>query len=68
MESMIRQVLMDEGGAAGMKAIKDFLADKVDDISEEAITAVIGEMPDVGQHKDGDYILADEQEINVKKK
>ncbi len=67
-ESMIRQVLMDEGGAAGMKAIKDFLADKVEDVSDETITSVIDEMPDVGQHKDGDYILADEEEINVKKK
>jgi len=67
-ESMIRQVLMDEGGAAGMKAIKDFLANKVEDVSDETITSVIDEMPDVGQHEDGDYILADEEEINVKKK
>ncbi len=55
-------------GPSGMKAIKDFLADKVEDVSDETITSVIDEMPDVGQHKDGDYILADEEEINVKKK
>ena len=68
MEAMIRQVLMDEGGAAGMSAIKDFLADKVEGVTDETIKAVMEEMPDVGLHEDGDYILADEKEIHVKKK
>ena len=68
MEAMIRQVLMDEGGAAGMSAIKDYLEGKVDKVSEETIKAVMEEMPDVGQHKDGDYILADEKEVDIKKK
>lgn len=68
MEAMIRQVLMDEGGAAGMSAIVDYLEGKVDEVSEETIKAVMEEMPDVGLHEDGDYILADEKEIHVKKK
>ena len=67
-ESMIRQVLMDEGGAAGIEAIKDFLAGKNENVSEETVVSVIDEMPDVGQHKDGDYILQDDEEIKVKSK
>jgi len=67
-ESMIRQVLMDEGGAAGIEAIKDFLAGKNENVSEETVASVIDEMPDVGQHKDGDYILQDDEEIKVKSK
>jgi hypothetical protein len=67
-ESMIRQVLMDEGGAAGIEAIKDFLAGKNENVSEETVASVIDEMPDVGQHKDGDYILQDNEEIKVKSK
>lgn len=62
LESKIRQALMDEGGAAGMKALKDHTK-----ASEKEIKDAIKGMSDVGLHEDGDYILQDGEEIDVKK-
>tara|TARA_R110002110_G_scaffold98999_3_gene253220 strand:- start:522 stop:1781 length:1260 start_codon:yes stop_codon:yes gene_type:complete len=62
LESKIRQALMDEGGAAGMKALKDHTK-----ASEKEIKDAIKGMRDVGLHEDGDYILQDGEEIDVEK-
>jgi hypothetical protein len=51
----IRKVLKDEGGASGI------------DASEDSIKAALDAMKDVGQHEDGDYILADDKEVYIKK-
>ena len=62
LESKIRQALIDEGGAAGMKALKDHTK-----ASAKEIKDAIKGMSDVGLHEDGDYILQDGEEIDVKK-
>jgi len=62
LESKIRQALINEGGAAGMKALKDHTK-----ASEKEIKDAIKGMSDVGLHEDGDYILQDDKEIDVKK-
>jgi hypothetical protein len=62
LESKIRDALIEEGGAAGMKALKDHTQ-----ASEKEIKEAIKDMNDVGLHKDGDYILQDGEEIDVKK-
>ena len=56
----IRKVLKDEGGASGMDPFLKAL-----DASEESIKAALEAMNDVGQHVDGDYILADDKEVNI---
>jgi hypothetical protein len=62
LEAKIRDALIEEGGAAGMKALKDHTK-----ATEKEIKAAIKGMKDVGLHKDGDYILQDGEEIDVKK-
>ena len=62
LEAKIRDALVEEGGAAGMKALKDHTK-----ATEKEIKAAIKGMNDVGLHKDGDYILQDDEEIDVKK-
>jgi hypothetical protein len=62
LEAKIRNALIEEGGAAGMKALKDHT-----EASEKEIKDAIEEMQDVGLHRDGDYILQDDKEIDVKK-
>jgi len=62
LESKIRNALVEEGGAAGMKALKDHT-----EASEKEIKDAIKGMEDVGLHKDGDYILQDKGEIDVEK-
>jgi hypothetical protein len=62
LESKIRNALVEEGGAAGMKALKDHTK-----ASEKEIKDAIKGMEDVGLHKDGDYILQDKGEIDVEK-
>ena len=62
LESKIRKALIEEGGAAGMKALKDHTK-----ASEKEIKDAIKGMSDVGLHEDGDYILQDDEEIDVKK-
>jgi hypothetical protein len=56
----LEAILRDEGGAAGMEP---FL--KAIDASENDIKKALEEMPNVGQHEDGDYILEDGDEIDV---
>ena len=62
LEAKIRNALIEEGGAAGMKALKDHT-----EASEKEIKDAIKGMADVGLHEDGDYILQDKGEIDVKK-
>jgi hypothetical protein len=62
LEAKIRKALIEEGGAAGMKALKDHTK-----ASEKEIKEAIKGMSDVGLHEDGDYILQDDEEIDVKK-
>ena len=52
LDSKIRKALVDEGGAAGMDALK-----KHTGASEEDIKAKILDMPEVARHPNGDYIL-----------
>ena len=59
----LRKVLKDEGGASGMDPFVK--ATKAD---EKEIKQALKMMPDVGQHKDKDYILDDDEEIKVVKK
>ena len=50
-----------EGGAAG---IDPFLEEFGKDMEEEIIKTLEG-MPDIGQHKNGDYVLADGENIKI---
>ena len=56
----IRKALEDEGGAAGTDAVV-----KRTDSSKEEVEAAMDSMPDVGQHKKGDYILDDEDKVKI---
>ena len=58
----LRKVLKDEGGATGMDPFLKALPDS----SEEEIKKTLDAMDDVGQHEDGDYILADDKQIIIK--
>tara|TARA_R100000234_G_scaffold112647_1_gene86475 strand:+ start:112 stop:795 length:684 start_codon:yes stop_codon:yes gene_type:complete len=58
----IRKALKDEGGAAGMKALKEHT-----DGTEKDIKKAISDMDDVGLHEHGDYILHDGKEVHIKK-
>jgi hypothetical protein len=60
LEIKIRKALRDEGGAAGMDALVDHA-----EASESDIKAAIKDMDDVGQHKNGDYILDDGEDIDI---
>ena len=57
----IEKILRDEGGAAGMDP---FLKQFGDEMKDE-ITKALNNMPNVGQHEDGDYILDDDKEVNI---
>jgi len=59
----LEDVLKDEGGASGM----DPFVKTVGKGMEDEIEDTLDDMPDVGQHKDGDYILDDDEEIDVQK-
>ena len=59
----IEKILRDEGGAAGMDPFLKEFGDKMKDEIVKALDA----MPNVGQHKDGDYILSDDKEVDVVK-
>ena len=63
LEPKIRKALKDEGGAAGLDAIV-----KAVDTDEEQVEQMLAAMVDVGLHKNGDYILGDEAEVDIKKK
>ena len=59
----IEKVLRDEGGASGMDP---FLKEFGEDMEEE-IVKTLEAMPNVGQHKDKDYILDDSKEVEIVK-
>ena len=59
----IRKALVKEGGAAGMKALKEHTGGTAKDIKK-----AISGMDDVGLHEHGDYILHDGKEVHIKKK
>jgi hypothetical protein len=59
----IEKVLRDEGGASGMDPfLKEFGKEM-----EEEIVKTLDAMPNVGQHKDKDYILDDNKEVEIAK-
>ena len=60
---ILRDILKDEGGAAG---IDPFLDSEDIDADEDEVKDALEAMDDVGQHEDGDYILADDKEIIIK--
>lgn len=57
----IEDILNDEGGAAGLDPFLDGLGK---DLEDEILKALKG-MSNVGKHKSGDYILDDDEEIDV---
>lgn len=61
----IRDILKDEGGAAGIKPFTDPV-DGIKDADEDEIRDALKAMDDVGKHEYGDYILADDKEIIIK--
>ena len=62
LEPKIRKALKDENDASGLDAIvKAVGADKA------KVKAALEDMVDVGLHKNGDYILDDSAEVDVKK-
>ena len=60
---ILRDILRDEGGAAG---IDPFLDSNSVDADEEEIRSALEAMEDVGEHEEGDYILADDKEVLVR--
>lgn len=63
LEPQIRQVLKDEGGAAGLDAIVKAVGK-----DEDEVKIMLDAMVDVGEHVNGDYILDDEAEVDIEKK
>ena len=59
----LRDILKDEGGAAGIDPFLD--SDEID-ADEDEIRDALEAMDDVGQHKEGDYILADDEQVIIK--
>ena len=67
-EDTVMGVLSDEGGAAGLDPIKDELEDLEDDemsLPDEDMEDIIGSVPGVKRHKDGDYV--DSTQLESKK-
>ena len=65
-EDVVVDVLKDEGGAAGKEPIEDALEDL--DLPEGFdLEEFLEGLEDVGQHEDGDYILGDDQQIQINK-
>jgi hypothetical protein len=57
----LRKILKDEGGAAGIDPfLKKFGKDR-----EKEIRDALKVMNDVGLHKDGDYILQDDEQVKI---
>ena len=56
----LEKILRDEGGASGMDPFT-----KAIDATEEEIKKALDEMPNVGQHENGDYILEDGKEVEI---
>lgn len=57
----LEKVLEKEGGASGMKPFEK----KLPKNTKKEIETALKNMPNVGKHKKGDYILGDEQEIKI---
>jgi hypothetical protein len=57
----VKAIFKKEGGALGMKALKDAFPKA----SEEEIQKILDSMKDVGEHKHGDYIRGDGDEIKI---
>ena len=65
-EDVVVDVLKDEGGAAGKEPIEDALEDL--DLPEGFdLEEFLEGLENVGQHEDGDYILGDDQQIQINK-
>ena len=54
-DDCVKMALKKEGGAAGLKAIKEFVESK--GFSSANLAARLKKVPSVGQHKHGDYVL-----------
>lgn len=59
----LEKILRDEGGASGMDPFLKAIGKDM----EEEIIKTLDAMPNVGQHKDKDYILQDDENIMVQK-
>ena len=59
----IEDILNDEGGASGLDPFLDELGKDL----EDDILKALKNMPNVGKHKEGDYILDDEKEVKIMK-
>lgn len=59
----IEDILNDEGGASGLDPFLDELGKDL----EDDILQALKNMPNVGKHKEGDYILDDEKEVKIMK-
>jgi len=59
----LRDILKDEGGAAGIDPFLD--SDEID-ADEDEIRDALEAMDDVGEHEEGDYILADDEQVIIK--
>ena len=59
----IEKILNDEGGASGLDPFLDGIGKEL----EDDILKALGQMPDVGKHESGDYILDDDEEVDIVK-
>ncbi len=64
-EDAVVDTLEDEGGAAGFEPIKKAV-DKLDCPDDFDLKDFLKGLRSVGQHEDGDYILEDGEEIDVR--
>jgi len=58
----LKDILSDEGGASGLDPLV-----KGTKSSEEEVEKTLSGMDDVGKHEDGDYIMDDGDEVEIKK-
>lgn len=65
-EKTVKDVLKDEGGAAGLDPIKKAVED-LDLPDGFDLKDFLKGLKNVGQHEDGDYILGDDKEIHINK-
>ena len=65
-EKTVKDVLKDEGGAAGLDPIKK-AAEDLELPEDFDLKDFLKGLENVGQHEDGDYILGDDKEIHINK-
>jgi hypothetical protein len=58
----LEDILSDEGGASGLDPLV-----KGTDSSDEEVEKTLSGMNNVGKHEDGDYIMDDGDEVEIKK-